>query len=90
MGDGCTCIEQWTKAGTFPGSKIVFHEETGESNSALRAARVADLFGAKYSPSETISFTIEDGSGNVIPKMVIVGPDDLSDERLRRVLCLMN
>jgi hypothetical protein len=74
----------------FPGSTIVFHEETGESNSALRAARVADLFGAKYSPGETISFTIEDGSGSVIPKLVIVGPDDLSDEGLRRILCLMN
>ena len=74
----------------FPGSKIVFHEETGESNSALRAARVADLFGAKYSPAETISSTIGDGSGSVIPKLVIVGPDDLSDERLRRILCVMN
>jgi len=75
----------------LPGATIVFHEEAvkGKSAEAFRAARVAKLFGAEYSSDETISFTIEDSSGRMIPKMIIAGPDDLSDERLRKALRMM-
>ena len=74
----------------FPGSKIVLHEETGESNSALRAARVADLFGAKYSPGETISFTIEDGSGALFLSWSLWGQTICPMKDCAESMCVMN
>ena len=72
----------------YPNSTVVFDEKASEGalREALRAERVAKHFGAGRSPTEVICFRIEDCSGRVIPKVVIYGPDDLSDEKLRRVL----
>ena len=72
----------------YPSSTVVFDVKTSEGarREALRAERVAKHFGAVDSSAEVISFRIEDRSGRVIPKVVIYGPDEMSDEKLRRVL----
>jgi nucleotide-binding universal stress UspA family protein len=75
----------------YPGSTVVFDVKTSEGalREARRAERVAKHFGAGGSLAEVISFRIEDRSGRVIPKVVIYGPDEMSDEKLRQVLRMM-
>jgi hypothetical protein len=75
----------------YPNSTVVFDVEASEGalREALRAERVAKHFGAGDSLAEVISFKIEDRSGRVIPKVVIYGPHDMSDEKLRQVLRMM-
>jgi hypothetical protein len=75
----------------YPSSTVVFDVKTsdGALREALRAERVAKHFGAGGSLAEVISFRIEDRSGHVIPKVVIYGPDEMSDEKLRQVLRMM-
>jgi hypothetical protein len=75
----------------YPNSTVVYDAKVSEGarREALRAERVAKHFGAGGSLAEVISFRIEDRSGRVIPKVVIYGPDDTSDEKLRQVLRMM-
>jgi hypothetical protein len=61
----------------------------GALREAFRAERVAKHFGAGGLWAEVISFRIEDRSGRVIPKVVIYGPDDMFDEKVRQVLRMM-
>jgi hypothetical protein len=75
----------------YPNSTVAFDEQASEGalREALRAERAAKHFRAGGSRAEVISFRIEDRSGRVIPKVVICGPDDMSDEKLRQVLRMM-
>jgi hypothetical protein len=75
----------------YPNSTVVFDVKASEGalRETLRAERVAKHFGARGSLAEVISFRIEDRSGRVIPKVVIYGPDEMSDEKLRQVLRMM-
>jgi hypothetical protein len=75
----------------YPGSTVVFDVKTGEGalREGSRAERVAKHFGVGGSLPEVISFRIEDSSGRVIPKVVIYGPNEMSDEKLRQVLWMM-
>lgn len=76
---------------TYPNSTVVFDEKASEGalREALRAERLAKHFGVGGSRAEVISFRIEDRPGRVIPKVVIYGPDDMADEKLRQVLRMM-
>jgi hypothetical protein len=76
----------------LPGSKVIFHDEEGLTRSAdeSKALRVAQHFGWDHSEAEIIILTLVESSGRSLPRMCIVAAQDISDERLLRVLGIMS